>query len=152
MEMSQLALQAGNPAEAIKIIDQGYKKGALGTGSDAPRHQRLKDLAAKTQAEFDAKQAAEEAEAVKNKDADALAAMGYALVSAGKADKGLPLMEQAVKLGTGKNPEAIKLHYGIAQSIAGKKSAALSTLKSVKGTDGTADLARYWTLGLNKAA
>ena len=78
--------------------------------------------------------------------------MGYALVSAGKADKGLPLMEQAVKLGTGRNPEAIKLHYGIAQSIAGKKSAALSTLKSVKGTDGTADLARYWTLGLNKAA
>jgi hypothetical protein len=58
MEMSQLALQAGNPAEAIKIIDQGYKKGALGTGSDAARHQRLKDLAAKTQTEFDAKVAA----------------------------------------------------------------------------------------------
>lgn len=152
MEMSQLALQAGNPAEAIKIIDEGYKKGALGTGSDAARHQRLKDLAAKTQAEFDAKLATNEAEAVKNKDADALANMGYALVSAGKADKGLQLLEQAVKLGTGRNPEAIKLHYGIAQSVAGKKSAALSTLKSVKGTDGTADLARYWTLGLNKAA
>jgi tetratricopeptide (TPR) repeat protein len=152
MEMSQLSLQAGNPAEAIKVINEGYKKGALGTGADAARHQRLKDLAAKTQAEFDAKQATDEAEAVKNKDADALANMGYALVSAGKADKGLPLLEQAVKLGTGRNPEAIKLHYGIAQSIAGKKAAAVSTLKSVKGTDGTADLARYWTLGLNKAA
>jgi tetratricopeptide (TPR) repeat protein len=149
MEMSQLSLQAGNPAEAIKIIDQGYKKGALGTGSDAARHQRLKDLAAKTQTEFDAKQAAAEAEAVKAKDADALANMGYALVSAGKADKGLALMDQAVKLGTGRNPEAIKLHYGIAQSIAGKKPAALNTLKTVKGTDGTADLARYWTLNIN---
>jgi tetratricopeptide (TPR) repeat protein len=150
MEMSQLSLQAGNPAEAIKIIDQGYKKGVLGVGSDAARHQRLKDLAAKTQAEFDAKQAAAEAEAVKNKDADALANMGYALVSAGKNDKGLALMDQAVKLGTGKNPEAIKLHTGIAQSIAGKKAAALSTLKSVKGTDGAADLARYWTLNINR--
>jgi tetratricopeptide (TPR) repeat protein len=150
MEMSQLSLQAGNPAEAIKIIDQGYKKGALGTGSDAARHQRLKDLAAKTQAEFDAKQAAAEAEAVKNKDADALSNMGYALVSEGKADKGLALMDQAVKLGTGKNPEAIKLHLGIAQSIAGKKAAALNTLKSVKGTDGAADLARYWTLNINR--
>jgi tetratricopeptide (TPR) repeat protein len=43
MEMGQLALQAGNPAEALKIVDEGYKKGALGTGADAGRHQRLKD-------------------------------------------------------------------------------------------------------------
>jgi len=149
MEMSQLALQAGNPAEAIKIIDQGYKKGALGTGSDAARHQRLKDLAAKTQTEFDAKQPALEAEAVKAKDADALANMGYALVSEGKADKGLALLDQAVKLGTAKNPEAVKLHQGIAQFIAGKKPAALATLKTVKGKEGTADLARYWTLNIN---
>lgn len=151
MEMSQLALQAGNAAEAIKIIDQGYKKGALGTGADAARHQRLKDLAAKTQTEFDAKQAAAEAEAVKAKDADALSNMGFALVTAGKADKGLSLMEQAVKLDSARNPEAAKLHLGIAQSIAGKKAAALSTLKSVKGKDGTADLARYWTLNLNRS-
>ncbi|WP_374359314.1 tetratricopeptide repeat protein [Pseudoduganella danionis] len=151
MEMSQLALQAGNAAEAIKIIDQGYKKGALGTGSDAARHQRLKDLAAKTQSEFDAKQAAAEAEAVKAKDADALSNMGFALVTAGKADKGLALMEQAVKLDSARNPEAAKLHLGIAQSIAGKKAAALSTLKSVKGKDGAADLARYWTLNLNRS-
>lgn len=150
MEMSQLALQAGNPAEAIKIIDQGYKKGALGTGSDAARHQRLKDLATKTQAEFGSKLAAAQAEAEKAKDADALANLGYALVSDGKADKGLPLLEQAVKLGTGKNPEAIKLHQGLAQNIAGKKAAALSTLKSVKGTDGTADLARYWVMNINR--
>lgn len=149
MEMSQLALQAGDPAEAIKIIDQGYKKGALGTGADAARHQRLKDLAAKTQTEFDTKQAALEAEAVKNKDADALANMGYALVSAGKADKGLALLDQAVKLGTAKNPDAVKLHQGIAQFNAGKKPAALATLKGVKGKDGTADLARYWMLNIN---
>jgi hypothetical protein len=121
MEMSQLALQAGNPAEAIKIIDQGYKKGALGTGSDAARHQRLKDLAAKTQTEFDAKVAATQAEAEKAKDADALANLGYALVSEGKADKGLPLMEQAVKLGTGQNPEAVKLHLGLARTSLARK-------------------------------
>ncbi len=149
MEMGQLSLQAGNPAEALKIIDQGYKKGALGTGSDAARHQRLKDLATKTQAEFDAKQAANEAEAVKNKDADALAAIGYGLVSAGKADKGLPMMEQAVKMDTAKRPEELKLHLGQAQAIAGKKAAALNTLKSVKGDSGAADLARYWSLNIN---
>jgi tetratricopeptide (TPR) repeat protein len=149
MEMSQLALQAGNPAEAIKIIDQGYKKGALGTGSDAARHQRLKDLAVKTQADFDKLQAAQEAEAVKNKDADALGNMGYALVSAGKAEKGLALMDQAVKMDTSKHPEELKLHLGLAQVQGGKKAAGLSTLKSVKGSEGAADLARYWTLNIN---
>lgn len=149
MEMSQLALQAGNPAEALKIIEQGYKKGALGTGSDAARHQRLKDLAVKTQADFDKLQAAQEAEAIKNKDADALGNMGYALVSAGKADKGLALMDQAVKMDTSKHPEELKLHLGLAQVQGGKKAAGLSTLKSVKGSEGAADLARYWTLNIN---
>ena len=145
MEMGQLALQAGNPAEAMKIIEQGYKKGVLGTGSDAARHQRLKDLAVKTQADFDKNQPAQEAEAVKNKDADALANMGLALVSAGKADKGLGLLDEAVKMGSAKKPEEVKLHQGIALLQAGKKSQATSALKSVKGGDGAADLARYWT-------
>ncbi|MBV8123999.1 MAG: tetratricopeptide repeat protein [Paucibacter sp.] len=145
MEMGQLALQAGNPAEALKIIDQGYKKGVLGTGSDAARHQRLKDLATKTQADFDKNQPAQEAEAIKNKDADALANMGLALVSAGKADKGLPLLDEAVKMGTAKHPEDVKLHHGIALLQAGKKAQATTALKSVKGSDGAADLARYWT-------
>ena len=148
MEMSQLSLQTVNPAEALKIIDQGYKKGALGTGADAPRHQRLKDLALKTEADFNKNAATSEAELIKNKDADGLANLGFALVSAGKGDQGLKLMEQAIKFGTAKRPEEMKLHYGIAQANAGKKAAAVTTLKSVKGTAGEAELARYWLLAI----
>ena len=51
MEMAQLVLQDKAPAEAIKVIDKGYKAGALGTGADAARHQRLKDLAEKSLAD-----------------------------------------------------------------------------------------------------
>jgi hypothetical protein len=148
MEMGQLALQAGNPAEAIKIVDEGYKKGALGTGADAGRHQRLKDLALKTQADLQKNAATQEANFRKEKDADGLANLGYAMVSEGKAD-GLKLMEEAIKLGTGRRPEEVKLHYGVAQYIAGKKAAAISTLKSVKGTAGEPELARYWTMYIN---
>jgi outer membrane protein assembly factor BamD (BamD/ComL family) len=148
MEMGQLALQAGNPAEAIKIVDEGYKKGALGTGADAGRHQRLKDLAAKTLAEQQKNAATQEANFRKENDADGLANLGYALVSDGKAD-GLKLIEEAIKLGTARKPEEMKLHYGIAQFNAGKKAAALSTLKSVKGTAGEPELARYWTMYIN---
>jgi tetratricopeptide (TPR) repeat protein len=152
MEMGQLALQAGNPAEALKIVDVGYKKGALGTGADAGRHQRLKDLAVKTQAENAKNQATQEAAAIKDKDADALANMGFALVSEGKGDQGLKLIDEAIKLGSARKPEEMKLHYGIAQFNAGKKSAAISTLKSVKGNNGEADLARYWTMYINNPA
>lgn len=148
MEMGQLALQAGNPAEALKIVDEGYKKGALGTGADAGRHQRLKDLAAKTLADQQKNAATQEANFRKEKDADGLANLGYAMVSDGKAD-GLKLMEEAIKLGTARKPEEMKLHYGVAQYVAGKKSAAISTLKSVKGTAGEPELARYWTMYIN---
>ncbi len=149
MEMSQLALQAGNAAEALKIVEQGYKKGALGTGADAARHQRLKDLAVKTLAENAKNGAAMEADLVKNKDADGLAALGFAQVSNGEADKGLALMNQAVKMAELKRPEEVKLHLGIAYLNAGKKSNALSAFKTVKGTDGAADLARYWVMNTN---
>ncbi|MET3130493.1 hypothetical protein AAKU55_000750 [Oxalobacteraceae bacterium GrIS 1.11] len=149
LEMGQLALQAGNAAEAQKIIDQGYKKGVLGTGSDAPRHQRLKDLATKTLADNAKTAAATEAELTKNKDADALAALGFAHVSNGDADKGLALMNQAIKMGGLKHADEAKLHLGIAYVNAGKKANALSAFKTVQGTDGAADLAHYWVLQLN---
>jgi len=149
MEMGQLALQVANPAEALKVIDQGYKKGVLGTGADAGRHQRLKDLAVKTDADLKKAREASEAELIKNKDADGLANMGYAMVSEGKGDAGLKLMDQAIKFGTARRPEEMKLHYGQAQAIAGKKAAAITTLKSVKGTAGEAELARYNIMQIN---
>jgi hypothetical protein len=149
MEMAQLVLQAKAPAEAVKVIDKGYKAGALGTGADAARHQRLKDLAAKTLAEQNKSAATDEASFIKEKDNDALAALGYGLVQAGQADKGLKLMEKAIKADDMKNPEDAKLHLGEAYAVAGKKQQAISTLKSVGGKEGAADLARYWIMAIN---
>jgi hypothetical protein len=149
LEMAQLVLQAKAPAEAIKVIDKGYKAGALGIGADAARHQRLKDLAEKTLADDTKNQAVNEAALVKARDNDGLLAMGYGLVQAGQADKGLKMMEAAIKAGDLKNPEDAKLRLGEAYAAAGKKAQAISTLKSVGGTDGTAELARYWIMAIN---
>jgi hypothetical protein len=149
MEMAQLVLQAKAPAEAVKVIDKGYKAGALGTGPDAARHQRLKDLADKTLAEQNKNAAAEEAEYVKAKDNDALVSLGYGLVQAGQADKGLKMMENAIKAGGLKNPEDAKLRLGEAYAVAGKKQQAITVLKTVGGKEGAADLARYWIMAIN---
>ncbi len=152
MEMAQLVLQAKAPAEAIKVIDKGYKAGALGTGPDAARHQRLKDLAEKNLAEQNKTFATDEAELTKANDQDGLAALGYSLVQSGQTDKGLKMMEAAIKAGGLKYPEDAKLHLGEAYAVAGKKQQAISTLKGVGGKDGTADLARYYIMAINKPA
>ncbi|GAB3418169.1 hypothetical protein NX774_06005 [Massilia agilis] len=149
MEMGQLVLQAKAPAEAVKVIDKGYKAGALGQGPDAARHQRLKDLAAKTLAEQNKNAATDEAEFKKQKDGDALVALGYGLVQAGQTDKGLKMMDEAIKSGTVKNIEDAKLHLGEAYAVAGKKQQAINTLKGVEGKEGAADLARYWIMAIN---
>jgi hypothetical protein len=150
MEMSQLALLANNPFEALQIIERGYKSGALGNGADAARHQRLKDLALKNLAADAATLAADRAELVKSKNADGLAELGFAQVSRGEIDQGLALMTQAVKMGSAKQPAQLKLHLGIAYLNAGMKTNALSALKSVQGKDGTVDLAHYWIMYINR--
>ncbi|MFZ6726382.1 tetratricopeptide repeat protein [Undibacterium sp. MH2W] len=151
MDSSLMAIQAGFPAEATKIIDAGYKAGALGAGSDAERHKRLRDMATKAQAEADKGMAAAQAEAQSSKDGTGLLNIGYANVTAGKFDQGLAMMEEGIKKDNLKHVDDAKLHLGIAQLQAGKKAAAIKTLKTVQGNDGTADLARYWIIYANQS-
>jgi hypothetical protein len=151
MEMAQIAIQDGNPAEALKIIEQGYKAGILGTGAEAARHGRLKDLATKRLAESKAAREAAEAEALKATDGTALVNLGFSYATGGEYDKGISLMEQGVKKDSLKHPEDANLHLGMAYLMAGKKAIGLKTLKSVQGKDGTADLARFWVIYANQA-
>lgn len=144
-EMAQLALQAGYPAEAQKVLEAGYAKGLLGTGPNAKVHQQLREQARK-QASADAPQLAQAAASASGRDGNSLVSVGYALVTAGQADKGATLIEQGLAKGGVKRPEDAKLHLGIAQWMAGQKEAAAKTLKSVQGSNGTADLARLWAL------
>jgi hypothetical protein len=146
LEMAQLALQAGVPAEAKVIVDKGYDVKALGQGPEAPRHQRLRDLVMKDLAESQKNRAKDEADALAAKDGNDLVKVGLNYVYEGKADKGLPLIEQAIKKGGLKRPDDAKLRLGEAQIYAGQKSKGVQTLRDVKGTDGTADIARLWIL------
>lgn len=147
MEMAQLALQAGLPAEGKKIIDKGFAAGALGTGPEADRHKRLKDLAEKKLAESKAAIAGQASEAANEKDGNALVQVGYAYVTLGEADKGIELIEAGIKKGSLKRPEDAKLRLGMAQLQSAKaKAKANQTLRSVQGTDGANDIARLWVI------
>ena len=86
-----------------------------------------------------------EKEAAAAKDGNALVAIGFSMATGGEAAKGIPLMQQGIAKGGLKRPEDARLHLGIAQVIAGDAKAQ-ATLRGVTGADGTADLARLWSL------
>ena len=146
MEMTQLAIQGGFPAEAKVILDKGYAANALGTGKDAERHKRLRDLTTKTLDEYTKGRAQAEKEAQADKAGNGLVTIGYNYVAEGAPQKGLAYMEEGIKKGGLKRPEDAKLLLGVAQLQSGSRARGLQTLKTVHGSDGPADLARLWIL------
>ena len=152
MEMAQLALQAGFPAEARQALDKGYAAKILGVGAEAPRHQRLRDLVQKTFDDDKKTLVADEAQARSAKDGTALVNVGMNQVFNGEKAKGLELMQQGIAKGNLKRADDVKLHLGIAQVVAGDNAKALATFKGVSGGDGSADLARLWALHLRRKA
>jgi len=146
MEMAQLAVQAGVPSEAKAVLDKGYSAGVLGKGDQADRQKRLKDLVEKAVADSLRTRAQDEKDALAAKDGNDLVKVGLNYVYEGNAAKGLPLVEQGIKKGGLKRPDDAKLRLGEAQLFAGQKQRGVQTLREVKGTDGTADIARLWVL------
>jgi hypothetical protein len=146
LEMAQLALQAGIPAEAKQVVDKGYEVRALGNGAEAERHQRLKNLVMKSLDESQKNRAKDEQEAAGTPTGEEYVKLGMEYVFEGKGEKGIQLIEQGIKKDNLKRPEDAKLALGYAQLIAGQKSRAVATLRNVKGNDGASDIARLWVL------
>ena len=145
MEMAQLAMQVGLPAEGLQIVEEGLSARVLGVGPESDRHKRLRDLAVKKTAEAKAGIAAQATEAAAQKTGDDLVRVGYAYVGLGEVDKGIALIEQGIAKGGLKRPEDAKLRLGMAQ-LSRNKAKALQTLRSVGGSDGSADIARLWVI------
>jgi hypothetical protein len=147
MEMAQLSMQAGLPSESLRVAEQGYKAGVMGTGSEAARHQRLRDLATKELGEAKNKLAGQATEAESFKEGDGLVKVGTAYVALGETDKGIDLIQKGIAKGNLKRPEDAKLRLGLAQFQSAKtKAAGVQTLRGVKGSDGSAEIARLWLI------
>ena len=145
MEMSQLLLQAQLPAEAKALVDKGYASGILGTGPEAAREQRLRDLTNKNVVDAKASLAKRTADAKATKTGDDLVALGTEYASMGQYDEALDLIQQGIAKDNLKRPEDAKLRLGIAMLQSGKnKSKAVQQLRSVQGTDGAPDVARLY--------
>lgn len=150
MEMAQLAAQAGYPEEGKQVVDKGFAANVLGQGAEGARHKRLADLMVKKIAEAKASAAANEKAAAEAKDGNDLVKLGLASAFGGNAKKGVSLIEQGIAKGNLKRPEDAKLYLGLAHQLAGDSAKAQAAWKSVKGTDGAADIARLWMIQSRK--
>lgn len=149
MEAAQLAVQADLLGEARRYIDLAYEKGVFGTGEKAQveRQARLKALVENKRAE-DRKQIAAVEAAGPRAQVEARFKAGRAYVAYGEIGKGLPMMEQAMRQGALKSPDASRLDLAYAYYLADRKDRARATLGEVQGTGPAADMARLWLVAL----
>lgn len=146
VEMTELALLAGLPAEAKTTVDAGYAANLMGTGKDATKHKQLRDKVYKQAADDIKTLDAGEASAKNAKTGTGMLNIGYNYVINGQHEKGLTLMEQGLAKGGLKSVDEAKLHLGMAYLQAGNREKAKEVLKSIQSKDGAADLARLWLL------
>jgi len=152
-EAVQLSLHEGFPMEALKFMQQGTAAGLLGAGPEADRHRRLKALVDKDLAEDRKALAQEEAQPVAGKDGKTLLNDGFNYVLHGKKAKGLEMMEQGLRQGSGlKRPDHAKMQLAYGFHLAGQNQKAIKAYKTVQGTDGAAALARLWIAHLRRAS
>lgn len=152
-EMAELALQAGSAAEALKLMEQGYAAGVLGTGEQTTAQQRFKDKVAKLASEDRATLEKDLINAKKAADGTATFNYGFNMVHLGLAERGVAQMEQGLAKGIARNGDLAKLRMVAVYAQLGHRDKARQVVAGLSGkTDplGLDDTVRYWTLFLNQ--
>lgn len=145
-DMAERAQQAGLPAEAQKLLDDGFSSGLLGQDANAAADRKLREQATKSAAQDRATLTEGEAGARTAKDGNAAHGLGFALSGAGDHARAMALMALGQSKGGLRRPDEALLHLGIAVRRAGKIDEARKHFAAVAGQDGAADLARLWAL------
>ena len=110
-----------------------------------PRFVRPRNAAAQRQAEADRRnRARDEAAARQARDGQALVSLGWAWVTEGQTDTGLPLIAQGLQRGGIARADEARLRHGMALAPAGQPAEARQALAQVKGEPGLVTLAGLW--------
>ena len=143
VDMANLALKAGLPAEAARVVEQGYSAGLLGKGGDAANHQKLRLQIQHRLTEDDKALPALEKSA---KDANALASLADVHGAKQKWDLAQANYGKALAMGGLRREAETRLHAGIAFYKMGQKAEAIKMWNSVQGDATAVELAQMWKL------
>ena len=150
-EMAQLALEAGSPGEAQRILEKGIAKGVFADQRAKQKNERLLESAKKA--------AATDRASLQRiaKEADAAAAgaknvgLGLAYFGYGEYDKAVEEITKGLTKGGLRNEGEARLLLGISQLKAGHKEDAAKSFHAVKGDPSLERLANLWTLHAKQA-
>jgi tetratricopeptide (TPR) repeat protein len=143
VEMINLSLKTGLPAEAVRVLEMAYSAGVLGKGSDAASHQKLKLQAQQKLNEDEKILPALEKSA---KDANSVASLADVYASQLKWDKAAAAYAKAFELGGLRREAETRLHAGIALFKLGQKAEAQKMWQSIQGDPTALDLAQLWLI------
>jgi len=143
VEMINLSLKTGLPAEAVRVSEIAFSAGVLGKGSDAASHQKLKQQAQQKLNEDEKILPTLEKSA---KDANAIASLADVYASQLKWDKATAAYAKAIEMGSLRREAEARLHAGIALFKLGQKAEAQKMWQSVQGDPTALDLAQLWLI------
>jgi len=141
IDMANLALKAGLPAEAMRVVELAYAKGLLGKGSDAANHQKLRQ---QIQLRLNEDEKAMPALEKSAKDANALASLADVYAAQQKWDQSQVHYSKALAMGGLRREAETRLHAGIALYKLGQKEQAHTMWDSVQGDATAIELAQLW--------
>ena len=150
-EMAQLALEAGSPGEAQRILEKGLAKNIFADQRTKERNQRLLETAKKAAATDRASLARQEKDAEAASTGQKNAAVGLAYLGYGEYDKAVEQLQKGVSKGGVKDEAQARLLLGIAQLKGAHKEDAVKTFNSVKGDPALERLAKLWILHSKQA-
>lgn len=142
-EMAALALKAGLPTEALRVLDKGHAQGVLGKGSEAAVHARLLLEARKKSQEDDTLLPQLEQAA---KDGNGWVAVADAHASKLNWPAALMAYDKAFKAGGLRREAEVRLHHGMALFKAGQKAAAKAQWQAIQSDSTAMELASLWEL------
>jgi hypothetical protein len=140
--MANLALKAGLPAQALRVLEQAYSAKILGSGAQAPSHAKLREQATQRLAEDDKTATPPSVSANGN----ALAQWAKVLASKSRwTDASATFAKALAHPGLSREAET-RLQHGVTLFKAGQYPAAREALASVRGDATALELAALWTL------
>ncbi|HJS21979.1 MAG TPA: hypothetical protein VJ764_04930 [Steroidobacteraceae bacterium] len=145
VEMAQLALEAGVPGDAVKVLDRGFSNKMLEQEDVQRRRALLQE--AKTAAQADQKSLPaldSEARAAKTGEADV--GLGTAYLSYDQFDKAAEALRRGLQKGGVKRPDEAQLLLGTALLKLNQQDDALKAFEAVSDASKYARVANLWEL------
>ncbi len=148
LDHAQLALSAGYPAEARKVLESVKATAKPESSEEGSKLNAQLANATRLQQEDDKQLPQLEAQLAQARDGNPWVNTGLNLALAGQAARGATLIAQGIEKGGLRQADAARLRLAYAHILAGQKDTARTVLQSLTDATPEALLARLWLLHL----